>query len=371
MSVAELGEIGSAYLVAYAIGQFVAAGLGQRRGARVMLLTGIGASIVCNLVFGFANNYWTLFTFMTLNGLAQATGWPAVVGTLGRWTRREERGTVMGLWGTCYQLGGVAASMWAAFWLARLGVRGAFVMASAVLFACWIVVALWQRNRPEDVGLAALEPEAEESDDEGVSPWTRQLITNLALVGAVYFGIKFIRYALWSWTPFLLETNFGLAVDDAGYLSTVFDLAGFAGVIVAGIASDKLFRGRRTVPALLMLIGMMVGCGLLALVGGSSLFLFAASLGLIGFMLFGPDSLLSGAGAVEIGSPRVAVAAAGIINGTGSIGAVVQELLVPRLYDAGAGDTGPVFAVLWGASLLSLVALVVLLVRARKGHAAL
>ena len=32
----------------------------------------------------------------------------------------------MGLWGTCYQLGGVAANMWAAFWLARRGTKGPF-----------------------------------------------------------------------------------------------------------------------------------------------------------------------------------------------------------------------------------------------------
>jgi OPA family glycerol-3-phosphate transporter-like MFS transporter len=369
-TVGELGEIGTAYLVAYTIGQFASAWLGQRRGARVLLLVGIGTSILCNVAFGFTNSYWPLFAFMSLNGLAQATGWPAVVGTLGRWTRRSERGTVMGLWGTCYQLGGVAASMWAAFWLARLGIRGAFLMASAVLFGCWIAVALWQRNRPEDVGLPPLEPSEEGEDaDDAPSPWTRALITNLLLLGVFYFGIKFIRYAIWSWTPFLLEKNFGLAVDDAGYLSTVFDLAGFAGVVVAGIVSDRFFRGKRTPPSFLMVLGMMGGCAALHFVGGSSLLLFGCCLGVIGFMLYGPDSLLAGAGAVEVGSPRLAVATAGIINGMGSIGAVVQELVVSNLLDADGGDTGPIFAVLWGASLLSVAALSVILLRNRKGQA--
>jgi OPA family glycerol-3-phosphate transporter-like MFS transporter len=299
---------------------------------------------------------------MTLNGLAQSTGWPAVVGTIGRWTKRLERGTIMGFWGTCYQIGGVAASMWAAFWLVRLGTRGAFLMASVVLFLCWIAVALWQRNRPEDVGLAPFENE----ETDIASPWTRELLTNLALIGVFYFGIKFIRYALWSWTPFLLENNFGLAADEAGYLSTVFDLAGFAGVVVAGVASDRLFGGKRSPPAFLMLLGMMIGCAALHLVGGTSLGLFAVCLGVIGFMLFGPDSLLSGAGAVEVGSPRIAVATAGIINGMGSIGAVVQEVMVSRLYQDSDGQTGPVFAVLFGATLLSIGAIAVLLLRNRR-----
>ena len=374
LTVAELGEAGLAYLICYTLGQYLTAGLGHRFGARKLLLTGIAVSIGCNVAFGFANNYWTLMCFMCLNGFAQATGWPTVVGTIGNWTKRTERGTLMGIWGTCYQLGGVAANMWAAFWLARQGTKGAFLAASAVLFLVWFLVYFFQRNRPEDVGLPAVEdaPEELQIDERTVaevSPWTRALIINIGLIGIFYFGVKFIRYALWSWTPFFLESNFGLAADDAGYLSTLFDLAGFAGVVVAGYMSDKFFNGKRAFPSFLMLVGMMLGCAGLFLAGGASIFAFGACLALIGFMLFGPDSLLSGAGAVDIGSPRTAVAAAGIINGTGSLGAVVQELVVSRLYEKTPGDVTPVFATLWIASLFSMAILAILLWRNKTGKA--
>ena len=374
LTVAELGEAGLAYLICYTIGQYLTAGLGHRFGARKILLTGIAVSIGCNVAFGFANNYWTLLCFMCLNGFAQAAGWPTVVGTIGNWTKRTERGTLMGLWGTCYQLGGVAANMWAAFWLARQGAKGAFLAASAVLFGVWFLVYFFQRNRPEDVGLPPVEDSTEELQiDEKtgaeVSPWTRALILNIGLIGVFYFGVKFIRYALWSWTPFFLESNFGMAADDAGYLSTLFDLAGFAGVVVAGYMSDQFFNGKRAFPSFLMLVGMMLGCAGLFLAGGASIFAFGACLALIGFMLFGPDSLLSGAGAVDIGSPRTAVAAAGIINGTGSLGAVVQELVVSRLYEQTPGDVTPVFATLWIASLFSMAILAILLWRNKTGKA--
>ncbi len=431
LSTAQLGEIGTAYLIAYTIGQFVSAGMGQRKGARVVLLTGIAASIGCNVVFAFANNYWTLLAFMTFNGLAQATGWPSVVGTIGQWTRRDERGTLMGFWGTCYQLGGVAATAWAGFWLAKQGLQGAFLMASLVTSIAWLAVFFWQRNEPADVGLPPVEgvpllsisakvvafvrrreltdevgrpPVVEASatpstSDEGDTRklWTRTLLANVALIGVCYFGIKFVRYFVWSWTPMLLETNYGLDADDAAYLSTLFDLAGFAGVIFAGIVSDKLFRAQRALPAFLMLIGMLLGCLCLGLLGPLSLGWFAFSLGLIGFMLFGPDSLLSGAGAVDLGSPRLAVAIAGIINGTGSLGSVVQELLVGRLLDgssltalmprildgsawslqamaeiavaADAERLARVYTLLFAASALSLTALITVLIRNRHGNA--
>lgn len=378
LSVAELGEAGLAYLICYTIGQYLTAGLGHRLGARKLLLSGIAVSIGCNVAFGFANNYWTLLCFMSLNGFAQATGWATVVGTIGNWTRRAERGTLMGFWTTCYQLGGVAANMWAAFWLARQGAKGAFLAASFVLFGVWFIVYFFQRNRPQDVGLDPIEEESSgqtSREDAGhkrvgeSSPWTRQLIINIGLIGIFYFGVKFVRYALWSWTPFFLENNFGMAADDAGYLSSVFDLAGFAGVVVAGYMSDKFFHGKRALPSFLMLVAMMLSCAGLFMVGGTSIFAFGACLALIGFMLFGPDSLLSGAGAVDIGSPRTAVAAAGIINGTGSLGAVVQELVVSRLYQQDPGDVTPVFATLWMASLFSMAILGILLWRNKTGKA--
>jgi sugar phosphate permease len=56
--------------------------------------------------------------------------------------------------------------------------------------------------------------------------------------------------------------------------------------------------------------------------------LFIGLLGLIGFTAMGPDSLLSGACAMEVGSRRQAVVAAGVINGFGSIGPILQEPVI-------------------------------------------
>ena len=58
-----------------------------------------------------------------------------------------------------------------------------------------------------------------------------------------------------------------------------------------------------------------------------------------------------------------------LFHGGEGEGSVVQELVVARLYEGSEGDVGPVFAVLWGASLLSILALAVALWRAHKGKA--
>ena len=129
----QLGYIGFAYLLCYTIGQFTSVASGRLLGARNLLLVGMAASVVTNVVFGFAANVWTIMAFMAINGFAQATGWPSVVGIMANWTTRAERGTIMGVWATCYQFGGVAATAWAAYWLAQQGWRGSFFAASTVL----------------------------------------------------------------------------------------------------------------------------------------------------------------------------------------------------------------------------------------------
>ena len=128
----QLGYIGFAYLLCYTIGQFTSVASGRLLGARNLLLVGMAASVVTNVVFGFAANVWTIMAFMAINGFAQATGWPSVVGIMANWTTRAERGTIMGVWATCYQFGGVAATAWAAYWLAQQGWRGSFFAASTV-----------------------------------------------------------------------------------------------------------------------------------------------------------------------------------------------------------------------------------------------
>ncbi len=368
LDAAMLGYVGIAYLLAYAVGQFIAGALGDRLGARVLLLTGMAVSVGVNVCFGFTNSWATLAALLAVNGLAQATGWAGNVGTMAPWFRRRERGTVMGFWATNYQVGGVLANLLASFVAGALGFRYAFFAGAAVLLLVWVFFYFNQRNRPEDVGLPALDDPDEQTSEEGEHSWTARVWTNVLLVGAFYFFVKFIRYALWSWAPYLFKTSFGTTTAEAGYLSTAFDLAGIAGVICAGVLSDQLFKGKRTGISFLFIIGMAVSCVILYAVGPASTVMFAVSLALVGFFLYGPDALLTGAGAIEVGSRRHAVLAAGIINGMGQMGAVLQEFWLGRILD-GEGGAGAVFGVLLGSACGALLLLGVMLWRNHQGKA--
>ncbi len=142
LSAVDLGNIGTAFLLSYMIGQFVSGALGRRLGPRVLLRAGMAISSGCNLAFGFSNGFWTFLGFMIFNGLAQASGWPACLGIMTHWFRRDERGTTIGFLTSSYLLGSALAKSFAAFMLGWLGWRWSFWGASLVLGGVWLLVLL-------------------------------------------------------------------------------------------------------------------------------------------------------------------------------------------------------------------------------------
>jgi MFS transporter, OPA family, sugar phosphate sensor protein UhpC len=367
-----LGQLGALYLFAYAAGGFLAGWAGNRYGARLTLLVGMGVSIFANLVFGLTDSINTFGAFLIINGLAQGTGWANTVGTMANWFRRKERGTVMGFWATNYQVGGALATALAAWVVGqKYGFQWSFFAGSIVLFAIWIFFIFNQRNRPEDLGLPPIvSPPAEGSAEARAGAdggWPREVIVNVLLVGTFYFFVKFIRYAFQSWTPYLLATFYDMETTDAGYLSTVFEISGVAGVITCGYLSDRVFLGRRTKISLIFIVCMAFACGLMYLLGPTSLILFTISMGLVGFTLYGPDALMTGAGAIEAGSVRRATLAAGIINAMGSVGGIVQELLLGQLLQT--GSVTAVFGTLLTSSVFAGFCLCLLLWRNKRGEA--
>jgi sugar phosphate permease len=247
-----------------------------------------------------------------------------------------------------------------------------------VLGTIWIFFFLNQRNRPEDLGLppaetfaddaevrASIEPENADANPRGAL-LSRQAWTNLLLIAAFYFFAKLVRYAIWSWVPFFLERSYGLTGSSANVYATAFDLAGIPGVWITGWISDRYFGSRRGETALIMMVGMTIACGLLMALGGASVTVFAVLLALVGFTLYGPDALLTGAGAIDVGSRRAATFTAAVISGFGSLGPIVQELVIGRMYDAKGGDLTPVFALLFGSAILATAFCGVLVWRNRR-----
>ncbi len=336
-----VSHIWTAFLLAYMVGQFIASYFGRKGGPRMILLGGLGLSIACNVVFGLANSYATLLVFMIINGLVQATGWPGVVGSVAQWLRNEERGQIMGVWSTSYQLGTLLIKFYGAYLLGTYGWRWSFAGCTLATIAVWWLLYFWQRNRPEDAGLPPIiAPHSGSGDNQQVQVANSDQITLrqylriafspiVLMMGIGYLCTKFLRYALESWLPAFLTIQ-GLDPARASYYSTTFDLAGLAGVVITGYLLDRVFRGNWAALSFFMALGMIGGYGAVIYFGSSPLAI-SVCFGVVGMMLFGPESLLNGAAAVEVAGEKNGIAVVGIVNGIASFGPIIQEEVISAL----------------------------------------
>ncbi|HPU97507.1 MAG TPA: MFS transporter [Candidatus Hydrogenedentes bacterium] len=335
-----LADIWTAFLVAYMLGQFMTTFLGRRFSAKVLLVSGLGMSILVNAIFGFANNYWTFLVFMVFNGFLQATGWPASVGAVAHWIRPEERGLIMGIWSTSHVVGTMIVKGSAGYLLALAGWRWSFWGASVVAFLFWLILAWRHHDRPEDVGLSPLVADrpGEENDirekkdtdgqgEIGFSEYLKIIFHPVVLtMGMAYLGVKFLRYAMDSWIPTFLVV-LGLDASNASYYSAIFDVCGIFPAVIAGWALDRIFRGNWALLSMTAAVGMAAGFFIAAFYPVSPLAV-ALSFGLIGFMIYGPETILSGAASVQVAGEKNGLAIAGVVNGLGSIGPIIQEKVI-------------------------------------------
>ncbi|MCC6699085.1 MAG: MFS transporter [Candidatus Hydrogenedentes bacterium] len=289
--------------------------------------------------------YCAFLVFMFFNGLVQASGWPGAVGSVSQWVRPQERGFIMGGWGTSYVWGNLGVKVLGSTLLglgllALPGWRLSFLGCSLVAVVVWWVLYFWQRNKPEDVGLQPIVDVAADeagrairaSNEEHVSLWeyVRLAFNPLILaMGLGYFFIKFLRYALDSWLPTFLALQ-GLSKQEAGLYSTLFDIGGILPCILIGWVLDRYFRGNWAKLTFIASIGLILGY-VCVLRFETNPVLVAVAFGLVGFMIYGPDTLLCGAAAVAVAGELNGVAVAGLVNGIGSFGPVVQELVIGKI----------------------------------------
>ncbi len=323
------------YSTVYMIGQYLNGYLSDKYGPRIIVGAGMLLSVIANLFFGFSGALTVLVFLAGLNGLGQSTGWSGLVKNMSSWFRKEERGVVMSWWSTCYVVGGFLGTLFATYWLTNhrfwpdLGLSRVFWMPALVLMIIALVYIFLTRNNPVDTNECTDEKQTKKRITKETIT-IKELLENSALwiAALMYFFIKFTRYTFLFWLPTYLVQALNYSAGDAGYTSSIYEFVGFGGVIAAGYLSDKVFKTQRFPVGSLMLFGLTIAFIIQPVLTGMGHVATMIGIGLIGFMTYGPDALMSGAAAMDIGSVKGAAKAAGFINGVGSIGQLLSPFIV-------------------------------------------
>ncbi|MCX6591920.1 MAG: MFS transporter [Acidobacteria bacterium] len=315
------------YSVFYAVGQLSSGLMSDWLGPRRVVSAGMLVSAMATALMGEANSLWELTLLQGVNGFAQACGWPGLLKLMANWFEGRTRGLTMSLWGTNMVLGGFFATVFAT-WAATgplmlaLGWRRGLWWPAMVLGVLAVIFALVARDRPADL-VEAAGPRRGQWQGLGEVLRTKAIL----VITGMYFTVKLARYVFLFWLPLYMTQRLGYPAAEAGYTSSIFELVGFTGVILAGFLSDRVARGRRFPVGALMMFALAVLCLIHPALASLGRWGNIVGIALIGMMTFGPDTLMAGAGVQDSVRREVTATAGGFTNAVGSLGQIVSPFV--------------------------------------------
>lgn len=366
----QMGMIGSALLIAYAVGKLVNGFLADRANLRRFMSVALLALAAVNLVLGFGPGFLVFLGLWGLNGWFQAAGAPASIVSLSQWFSPRERGSRYGVWCISHNIGEVVTFIFTAFLVSQWGWRWGFWGPALLCAAGALVLFRTLSDRPQTLGLPPVtvykdDPAPTERADASVGALQGEVLRNPAIwvLGTASALMYVARYGVNNWGVLYLQEGKGYSVLDAGTILAFYAGAGLAGSFFSGIISDRFFQSRRNLPAFLAGLVQVASLFALSIIPPGHLLLDAAALVAFGFAMGILVSFLGGLMAIDIVSPRAAGAAAGVVGLFSYVGAAIQDTVSGWLIDGGrtvsdAGtrsDFGPVLAFWLGASVLSML----------------
>ncbi|XP_070694223.1 glucose-6-phosphate exchanger SLC37A1 isoform X5 [Pempheris klunzingeri] len=399
-----LGAMDYSFLCAYAVGMYLSGIIGERVPIRLYLTVGMLTSglFTCLFGLGYVYNIHSLgfYIFVQVaNGLVQTTGWPSVVTCISNWFGKGRRGLIMGLWNSHTSVGNILGSLIAGYWVSsNWGLS--FIVPGLIIAAMGVVCFLFLIEHPNDLKSMYAQNSSpgksahyyyEDSVQNRKSYDTELLLPKesvcvpvqpvvvvkresepsaisfmgaLRIPGVIEFSLcllfaKLVSYTFLFWLPLYITKAAHLDAKKAGDLSTLFDVGGIVGGILAGVISDKLGKRATTCAVMLLLAApTLYGFSMISEFGlGPTVGMLLVCGGLVN----GPYSLITTAVSADLGThkslkgnARALSTVTAIIDGTGSVGAAVGPLLAGLL---SAGGWDQVFYMLMTADFFALLLL--------------
>lgn len=373
LSESELGIIGSALFVTYAVGKFANGFLADRSNIRRFLSAGLLISALINLILGFTASFAVFLVLWAINGWTQSMGAAPCVVALSRWFGDKERGTFYGLWSSSHNIGEaitfISTAAIVSVWGWQWGFRGAGLLG----LLGFLIFAFFMRDTPQSYGLPSIavykgdspEQQTANENDKSVGDHQKEVLRNPAIwMLALASAFMYIsRYAVNSWGIFFLEADKGYTNLEASSIISISSVCGIIGTVASGWVSDRFFGGRRNVPALIFGLMNVIGLSLFLLGPRDCFWLDAASMVIFGLAIGALICFLGGLMAVDIASKQASGAALGVVGIASYVGAALQDLVSGFTIQSGknlsAGTPSYDFSiVVWfwiGAAVLSVL----------------
>lgn len=333
LSEAELGIIGSGLFITYAVGKFTNGFLADRSNVRRFMSVGLLVSALVNLLLGYFYSFGVFAVLWAVNGWAQSMGAAPCVVALSRWYSNKERGSFYGFWSSSHNIGEAITFIATAVIVAAYGWQWGFRGAGLLGLLGVLIIAIFMRDTPQSCGLpapdAVVKKAEEKIEEKSIGEYQKQVLRNPAIwmlaLGSAFMYIS--RYAVNSWGIFFLEADKNYTNLEASTIVSISSVCGIIGTVLSGWVSDKLFKGRRNVPALIFGLMNVVSLCMFLLIPAGNFVMDVASMIIFGLAIGALICYLGGLMAVDIASKKASGAALGVVGIASYIGAGVQELV--------------------------------------------
>ena len=330
----ELGIIGSVLFFTYAVGKLTNGFLADRSNINRFMSTGLLVTALVNLCLGFVHSFVLFAILWGISGWFQSMGAASCVVGLSRWFDDKKRGSFYGFWSASHNIGEALTFILVATIVSALGWRYGFLGAGMIGLVGALIVWRFFHDSPQSKGLPAVSQPKEKkersaSETEDFNRAQKAVLRNLAIwILALSSAFMYIsRYAVNSWGVFYLEAQKGYTTLDASFIISVSSVCGIIGTMFSGVISDKLFGGRRNVPALIFGLMNVVALCLFLLVPGVHFWLDIVAMVLFGSGIGVLLCFLGGLMAVDIAPRNASGAALGIVGIASYIGAGLQDVM--------------------------------------------
>jgi MFS family permease len=239
LSDTELGWLGTAFILLYAVVGLPLGRLADRWNRRWLLAVGVGLWSLMTFASGFAAGFWTLFVLRLCVGIGEATCAPTASSLIGDLVPAERRARAMSI----FMLGlpvGLALSLFVSAAVAdRFSWQAAFFVAGVPgLFLAFAALFL-----PDPIRGGA-ERHAATAERLPFTTVARRVLALPTMWWIIISGAlhNFNMYALASFLASFLKRYHGVSVGTAGAVSGLVYGLGAVGLFAAGWLGDRAFR---------------------------------------------------------------------------------------------------------------------------------
>jgi sugar phosphate permease len=353
LSKEQIGIVATYSTWAYMVGKFLFGPIIDRVGGRVAFLLSLGTVAVFGAFGGMVQSLPALVVVYSLNRLSGSAGWGGMVKQVPDWFPARSMALAMGILSLGFVFGGICATLLAgaiAQWTAnnwRWVMSGPSLVLAAILLLCWTVLPR-----------GATRPAAQSSGPGGGRFQFQHVLELLRvrqfwIVCALSFTLTLLRETFNTWTVDFFQTMGTSSIQLAAFLSTPFDAVGAVGIVLLGWVFGRI--GKRV--RMWLVCGILSGVAVLVVglpaLAARSPWLGMVVVGGIGFLAYGPYSLLAGVLSVEIRGKEYVATVAGIVDGVGYLGGSLAGQQFGRILDVGGYRLA--FNCLAGLALISAI----------------